>query len=160
MAEAGTEQAKAYAYAIYLLSLHLRTSGELREKLRLKKYNAQTAENVIGQLLESRYLDDGRFAEIYLDNLKKYKNFGYYGIKKKLMEKRLDKGLIERVLEQGLGEAEELKIARRLLQKDVRMDTGRPGGAELGGADRAKQKLAAKLKSRGFRGPVIAKLLF
>src|SRR5262245_14123097 len=92
---------KAYSYAIYLLGLKLRTQGELRQKLRLKKYNAQVIEAVISSLIENRYLDDARYAEIYLDNLKKYKHFGFYGIKKKLMEKLLPAEIIEQVLRDG-----------------------------------------------------------
>ena len=108
---------KAYNYAVYLLSLKLRTEGELREKMRLKKYNADVINNVIHRLAENKYLDDVRYAQVYLDNLKKYKNFGFYGIKKKLMEKRLPSDIIEKVLADGLSVDEEMKIAKRVLKK-------------------------------------------
>jgi regulatory protein len=136
---------KAYSYAIYLLSLKLRTEGEIREKLRIKNYEAGITDKVIEQLKENHYLNDENYAQVYLDNLKKYKTFGYYGIKKKLMEKRLPSNIIESVLSEGLGEEEEAKIANRLLKK-------------LDEAD--KQKLAQKLKAKGFRMGVISKLVF
>jgi len=141
---------RAYNYAIYLLGLKLRTEGELREKMRLKKYNAEVVDSVIKILYENNYLDDSRYAEVYLENLKKYKNFGFYGIKKKLMEKRLPLVIIERVLADGLAVDEEIKIAQKLIKK-------------LGTATKTqeeKQKLAQKLRARGFRNDVIAKLIF
>jgi regulatory protein len=141
---------KAYGYAVYLLSLSLRTEGELREKMRQKKYLPDVVDKVIKQLAENSYLNDQRYAEVYLENLKKYKNFGFYGIKKKLMEKRLPSAIIESVLNDGLTIEEEIKIAKRLLKRQ--QARGKRG--------EEKQKTAARLKSRGFRGEVIAKLIF
>ena len=135
---------KAYAYAVYLLGLKLRTEGELREKMRVKKYSPEAAEKVIQALLNNRYIDDQRYAEVYLENLKKYKQFGFFGIKKKLMEKRLPPSLIESVLSDGLSEAEELKIAQRFIKNKK---TGELSYEE-------KQKLAQKLRARGFRSNV------
>jgi SOS response regulatory protein OraA/RecX len=80
-----------------------------------------------------------------LDNLKKYKTFGYYGIKKKLMEKRLPSAIIESVLNKALSEEEEKKIAKRFVKK-----------FELENMEyKEKQKLAQKMKSKGFRMGVI-----
>jgi regulatory protein len=141
---------KAYSYAVYLLGLKLRTEGEIREKLRVKNYELGIIEQVIHQLLDNHYLDDQRYAEVYLDNLKKYKTFGYYGIKKKLMEKRLPPSIIERVLSEGLSEEEELKIAKRFFKK---FDLGSMNYEE-------KQKAAMRLKSKGFRTQVFGKVLF
>src|SRR3989344_1841643 len=104
----------AYNYAVYLLGLKLRTEGEMREKMRLKKYASSVINDVVGQLVANKYLDDQRYAEVYLDNLKKYKLFGFYGVKKKLMEKRLPSEIIESVLTDGLPVEEEEKIAKRL----------------------------------------------
>lgn len=158
---------KAYDYAVYLLGLHLRTEGELRAKLLAKKYDESTASSVLQELKASGFLDDERYAEIYADNLKKYKLFGYYGIKKKLMEKKLPQNIISRVLEEALPVEEEIKIAKRFLSKPdviasavkqskLRKDRRGP----LGLAMAKKQKLAQRLKSRGFRTEIIVRLLF
>jgi len=135
---------KAYGYAVYLLGLKLRTEGELREKMRLKKYGLEVVGQVIQELLSNRYIDDQRYAEVYLENLKKYKNFGFFGVKKKLMEKRLPPSIIEGVLDGGLSEEEELKIAQRYIKN-----------YEIGSMKyEEKQKLAQKLRARGFRTSV------
>jgi regulatory protein len=141
---------RAYNYAVYLLSLKLRTEGELREKMKLKKYNPEIIDEVIKKLYEYKYLDDQRYAEVYLENLKKYKNFGYYGIKKKLMEKRLPSSTIEKVLADGLAVDEETKIAQRLI---IKLGTEKT-------TQEQKEKLAQKLRARGFRNDVIAKAIF
>ncbi len=145
---------KAYDYAMYLLNLQLRTSGELLYKMKEKGYTEATIHKVIDELILNKYVNDASYAEVYLENLKKYKTFGFYGIKKKLMEKRLPQDLIERVLSQNLSEEEESKIARRFLEKQGR----KPGGAD--GQVNIKQKLAQKLRARGFRGSVTAGLVF
>ena len=155
---------KAYGYAIYILGLKLRTEGEMREKLRNRKHNHKIIDEVISRLVENKYIDDQRYAEVYLDNLKKYKNFGFFGIKKKLMEKRLSMELIGRVLSEGLSAEEEKVIAERVIAserkrtKTVDRDKDRRGIFGLAMAE--KQKIANKLKSRGFRGDIIAKSLF
>jgi regulatory protein len=135
---------KAYGYAVYLLGLKLRTEGELREKMRLKKYTPEAIEKVFGELLANRYIDDQRYAEVYLENLKKYKHFGFFGVKKKLMEKRLPADIIESVLNGGLNEEEELKIALRFI-KNYQIGIMK---------HEEKQKLAQKLRARGFRTSV------
>ena len=142
-------QEKAYEYAMYLLNLQLRTSGELEMKMKDKGYLPDVINKVIEELKASRYVDDLRYAEIYLENLKKYKTFGFYGIKKKLMEKRLPSSIIEKVLSEGLSEEEEIKIAVRFLKKYQIQNTKYE---EL-------QKLAQKLKSRGFRGSTIVSVI-
>lgn len=135
---------KAYGYAVYLLGLKLRTEGELREKMRLKKHSPHVADLVIQELLSNRYIDDQRYAEVYLENLKKYKHFGFFGIKKKLLEKRLPADIIESVLIAGLSEEDELKIAQRYIKN-----------YEIGSMKyEEKQKLAQKLRARGFRTSV------
>jgi regulatory protein len=144
---------KAYDYAVFLLSLQLRTEGEIVSKMKNRGYTETIIESIIGQLKENRYLDDQRYAEVYLDNLKKYKTFGYYGIKKKLMEKRLTSEITESVLGEALSEEEEIKIAKKVLKRVGVSLKPIPTSNE-------KSKLAQKLKSKGFRGSIIAKLLF
>lgn len=159
---------KAYDYAVFLLSLKLRTVGEVLKKMQGRGYTETVIENTLLKLKEQKYLNDERYAEMYLENLKMYKNFGFYGIKKKFMERSLPPTLIEKVLEEGLSISEEIKIAKRLLKKegyitkDVQQDdevtytiyTDRDSEV-----NKKKAKLRNHLKSRGFRGEVISKVL-
>src|SRR5258708_197943 len=163
---------KAYDYAVFLLSLRLRTVGEMREKMEKRGYNPEAIEKVIEKLHSQKYLDDKSYAEVFLDNLKQYKNFGFYGIKKKFMLKKLPPSLIEAVLQEGFSLEEEIKIAERFLKKErfkVREQAmaSRIGGGEIvyqtfadSEENQEKQKAAQRLKSRGFRSEVIARLVF
>ncbi len=157
---------KAYEYALFLLSLKLRTEGEVREKMSRRGYSDEVVEKTIRQLKDQKYLDDQRYAEVFLDNLKKYKHFGYYGIKKKFMEKKLPAALIDSILKEGLTVQEEIKIAKKFLQKEgVEVKSASNDGENEyrtfdEEASKAKQKTAQKLKARGFRGEVIAKLVY
>jgi regulatory protein len=140
---------KAYDYAMFLLNIRLRTEGELRGKMREKGYKGEAVEEVMAQLKDAHYVNDRRFAEVYLENLKKYKSWGYFGIKKKFMEKKLPMDIIESVLAEGMTEEEELEIAKRFIKKyEVRSKN-----------QAEKAKAARKLAAKGFRGSVISQLV-
>ena len=157
---------KAYEYAVFLLSLKLRTIGEVLKKMQERGYSEKIIEQTIEQLKNQRYLDDDRYAEIFLENLKAYKNLGYYGIKKKFMEKKLPAQLIESVLRDGYSVADETLVAKRFLKKEgfevkVKSDDGEIQYNTFNEeSSKEKQKIANRLKSRGFRGEVVAKLVF
>lgn len=169
-------EAKAYEYAVFLLSLQLRTIGEVREKMAGRGYPTEVIDKVVAQLRGQKYLDDERYATVFLENLKQYKNLGYYGIKKKFMMKKLPSELIDSVLEEGFSIEEEIKIAKRFLAKENRSGVIlSPSASEdeeshtyvkrsfTGAQDDAtiaKQKTSQRLKSRGFRGEVIGKLMY
>ncbi len=160
---------KAYEYVVFLLSLKLRTIGEILKKMADRGYNQQVIDKVIERLKDQKYLDDERYAEIYVENLKIYKTFGFYGIKKKLMERKLPAVIIDRILSENLSVEEEEKIARRFLKKEGFAVKSPVDAEEAIGlhyrtfddeASKSKQKLANRLRSRGFRGEVISRLLF
>jgi len=160
------DSAHAHDYAVFLLSLKLRTVGEVLKKMQERGYSEVVIEQTVEKLKEQRYLNDKSYAEIYLENLKMYKNFGYYGIKKKMMEKKLPVNIIESILAEGLAVGEEEKIARRFLAKEHFKVEKKSNDEEISyrtfgeEAGKERQKMAQKLKSRGFRGEVISRLLF
>ncbi len=157
---------KAYDYAVFLLSLKLRTVGEIISKMQGRGYTETVTAQTIDRLKNQHYLNDQQYAEIYLENLKSYKNFGFYGIKKKLIEKKLPKELIEDILSQGLTLEDELNIAKRFLKREG--VTVNPDNLDkevmyssFGDNEKNKEKfkVANRLKSRGFRSEVIIKAL-
>jgi regulatory protein len=150
---------------MFLLSLHLRTEGEVRQKLEGRGYTSDTVKTVIIRLMDQKYLDDQRYAEVFLENLKQYKSFGFYGIKKKFIEKKLPSSIIEKVLADGLTVEEEIKIAKRFLKKvgivaksETNLEPHYSNFNEV--ENQVKQKIAQKLKTKGFRGEVVARLVF
>ncbi len=157
---------KAYEYAVFLLSLKLRTIGEVLTKMSERGYSQAVIEKTIDQLKQQRYLDDNRYAEIYLENLKAYRNFGFYGIKKKLMEKKLPLALVEKLLAENLSIKDEQKIAERLLKREGFEVKAKSTDEEVHyrtydeESDKEKNKLSNRLRARGFRSEVISRLLF
>ncbi|MDB4940369.1 MAG: recX [Candidatus Doudnabacteria bacterium] len=129
-------------YALFLVSLRAQSIGQMRTKLAKKGYPEDEIEAAIQRLSELNYLNDEQFAQIYLDNLKKYKNFGYFGIKKKLMEKKINSKQIEALLK-SFTLKEETEIARRLIEKNPRKN---------------RIQIVRALQSKGFRTDVVFKI--
>jgi regulatory protein len=136
------EYKRTFGHAVKLLNLRMHTTQELRRKLLLRKYNKTYIEQVLARLAELKVLDDARFAEVFLDNLIRYKTYGFYGLKMKLLQRGISSTLAERLLSEQLDLAAETKIAQRLIAKKS--------------AD--PDKLAGMLRRKGFRSEVIYKL--
>jgi len=142
-----TKYQKAYDQALKYLTIKLRTVGEMQQKLKMKKYPAAVIMQVLRELERLDFLNDERYTKIFVENLKKYKSFGFYGIKAKLMAKKIPNDMIEGVLEEFFPEEEEIVVARRFVKKLAR--TGR----------KEYEKVARSLASKGFRTEVTSKVL-
>lgn len=140
----------AHGYALFLLNLRLRTQQELTDKLIEKGYNQSIVKNEINRLIDLKYLNDQTYAQIFVENCVKFKTYGFYFVKQKMFLKKLPKNLCEKILEEFFDEENELKIAKKYLLKIAKK-------APTGYIE--KQKIALKLKNRGFRSNVISKCL-
>ena len=134
----------AYEKATSLIKIRPHFSGELAKKLSLRGFSKLDIEKVINQLTEEGLLDDSQFAQIYLDNLIKYKTFGFYGLKAKLMQRGIANSDAEVLLKEKLSMKDEKKIAERFLEKEKKPN---------------KLKLAQKLSRKGFRTEIISSFL-
>lgn len=145
-----------YEYGLFLLSLRLRTEGEIREKMLGRGYLAEVIEEVITRLRDLKYIDDRRYAEVYLDNFKRFKTYGQFFIKQKMFQKKLPRDIVEAVIEEGLPLDEEMAIAQRFLAKNF------PGfmTAKKSLDYEDKQKIAHRMAARGFSGRVVSKAVF
>jgi regulatory protein len=135
----------AYEYALFLLNLRGRTEGEMCEKMLTRGYVPGVVEQVIQQLYEDRYLDDERYAEMFIDSLKRYKYYGRFIMKKKLFEKKLPKEIVEAKLTELVSEADEREIATRYVEREF---GALVEARKLSYED--KQKIMRRLLSRGF----------
>jgi regulatory protein len=150
-----TDAKHGYEYAMFLLGLRLRTEGEMRTKMQERGYDGEVIEKVIRQLVEQSYVDDDRLVVNLIDSFKKYKNYGFYKIKTKLLAKRLSTSLIEQVLEEHFTLEDESLVAKRWLAREYSSYTMTADTISF----EQKQTVAQKLKARGFRMDVIAKLV-
>ncbi len=138
---------KIYDKAIKLLTVRLHTTFELYRKLKRRGFKNADIRPVLQRLEELKFLDDERFAQIFVDNLKRYKDWGYYGIKAKLLARQIPSELAERALAEFFSVEDELVVARRLIGKLKRQ--GR----------KQWEKLMSSLQSRGFRAETIREVL-
>lgn len=133
---------KVYEKAVKLLSIRLHTTGELQRKLRTRGFKDSEIFPVLRRLEDLNFLDDLRFAQIFIDNLKRYKDWGYYGIRAKLAARQIPNDVAAEALSEFYTAEDELAVAKRLLQK-------------LNRNAAAYQKLVRALSARGFRASAI-----
>ena len=139
-----------YNYALFLLNLRFRTKGEVIQKMRDRGYATTVIDACVEKLCEQDLINDARFAESLIRSLKDYKQFGFFMIQKKLTQKLLPREVVNAVLAENLSIADELKIAKRYLNKE---------GLNINDVNyEQRQKISYKLNSRGFRGEVISKI--
>ena len=136
----------AHEAALKYLGLKMYSRLDLKQRLLAKKYDPAEVEGVLNELAEIGLLNDELYAETYLNNLIAYRSFGYYGIRAKLMQKKIDRALVDRILKKRLDIETEQKIARRFLAKSAK--AGRP-----------RQALMRALAQKGFRTQVIVTVI-
>lgn len=133
---------EALNYAVSLLALRGRSTGELRKKLLERHYMDDTADMVIYKLEKERFVDDEAFAQDYAAQLSRRK----LGKKRILMELR-HKGIPQDMAEEAIAALDEdetadgaVELARKLLKKYSREEDAR----------KAMQKLLAAMARRGY----------
>lgn len=93
------ENRRAFNQAVSYLSRRDHSERELLLKLRQKGY-AESGENAVTKLKDGGYLDDGRFARVYVRELKDVKKFGRKRIEQELFRKGISRDIIREVLEE------------------------------------------------------------
>lgn len=132
-----------YDQALKYLDSKMYSEADLAWKLRNKGYPAGEIKDTVERLKEENFLNDARYGDIYFQNLVEYRTFGYYGIKLKLIQKRLPKSLVEKIMRR-LDTDAEFAVGERLLGKSRK---------------KTKESLINSLKQKGFRTEVILKLI-
>lgn len=139
------DEEHGYNYALFVLNLSMRTETEMKEKMLKRGYFPEVINKVIKRLIEDRYLDDKRYAEVFLESMKRAKYYGQFVIRRKMMEKKLPKEIIANTLKEFLSDEDEKEIATRYLEKNF---------GELKTLGKLpyeeKQKIMRRLLSRGF----------
>jgi len=135
---------KTYEKAVQLLSNRLHTTGELHRKLKTRGFEDEGIRAVLKKLEDLDFLNDERFAEIFVDNLKRYKDWGYFGIKAKLSARQIPGDIAARALENFFTLEDELLVAKKFLKKRGKL---------------SYEKLARALSGKGFRSEITSQVL-
>lgn len=158
-----TEFEKGLEYALYLLSLQMRTVKGLEEKLIGKEYSSETVERVLQQLKEVKYLDDANYAMYYIRSRRL--RYGDYRIKMELGRKGVSRADIDKAYDLMVEEDENLEtpyeIVSDVLEKKIastNIDWDRLK-SEYKYKYSMYQKLASFLAGRGFSRDIIKAVL-
>ncbi|MEC9484545.1 MAG: RecX family transcriptional regulator [Candidatus Izemoplasma sp.] len=88
----------AYQQALSYVTRQMRTVGETKAHLRKKDYSRIVIEQVIDRLQENNYLNDQRYASLYVEDKKMYSHDGPKKIGQYLHKKKIDKPIIDQAL--------------------------------------------------------------
>ena len=135
------EFSKARNKAFKLLSYRERTIKEIEDRLRKKDFEEEVIKAVVDFLLENDYLNEERFAEMWIRSRKNHHPRGRKLIYKELKNKGVNQRIINNALNQYLSSQEELEMAQYLMDKWLRRRTEE---------DSSSYKLKNYLANKGF----------
>lgn len=122
------------------MSRRERTCAEVREHLLARELGPATVEAVVEQLAEQGYLDDARYARLYVQDKRGLEQRGGERIRRELVSRGVDRELIELALFEEEPESE-LERALALLSRRF------PEGAET---RRDRERALAVLLRKGY----------
>ena len=143
---------KAFNSAMRSLKLRDRSEKEIRDKLKQKELAVSAIDKAIKKLYRLEFLNDKRFAEMFVRDRMKLKPKGKRVLSLELAQKGIDKDIIEEVLSELVGGEEELDLAKRVFEK-AEKKYGGPEDSE------AKQKIIKYMVSKGFSWDDISKII-
>lgn len=104
-------------YALHYINRYPKTEQELRVKLLTKHYDEEDIDKTMAWLKKMKRVDDNQFARLYFQSESVKKGKPPYLVKQKLLQKWVDKALIDRTMKQMDSEIGEGIIQR--IQKEI-----------------------------------------
>lgn len=140
--------------ASYLLSRRIHSVQELKLKLRKNKYDLNHIEEVILNFIQLGYLDDSKFASVFIDEKRRLKKWGNNKIKAELIKRGVKQAIIRELLEADSSGEEDLGNAIQLAEKKLRSLVLREKDTR-----KLSQKLMNYLYSKGFEYDLIKQVV-
>lgn len=134
--------AKALASSYRMLGRSDKTEYEIRTKLKDRKYDLETIDNVIGYLELQEYIDDKKFTANFIQSKMEYEKYGPQQIKQKLKLKGVNEEIIEFALEE-IDEESFIENAQKIAASRKRIITETP-------PEKRYNKLANLLVRKGY----------
>lgn len=144
--------AKAFNAAANFLKTRERSKKEICDKLKTKEFTPTQIEKVLEKLERLNIVNDKRFAEMFVRDRMKLKPKGKRALSIELMQKGIDKNIIEEVLNEMLGGDQELELAKKILEKAEKKYSGFDENAK-------RDKIIKYLMGKGFSYSLIEKVL-
>jgi len=136
---------KARRYALNALGRRALSAGELAERIRRRGHPPHVAADVVQEMVDKRFIDDEAYGRSVIRSERSRRPAGPRLLRQKLMHKRLDRALIDRLLRELQAEQDPVADARRLLDARLRA----PSFQRLDPATR-QRRLWSQLARRGF----------
>lgn len=142
---------KARAYAFLLLKFRLRSEAELKARLKQKGFSEELSRDTVDFLKDKAFIDDRVFARGWVAARLK-RPFGVRKIRQELIQKGLDKEIIENSLSQAREHYNESRIVSQLARQRF---------SKLKGIEplKAKTRVYAYLLRRGFSPDVVSEII-
>jgi len=141
-------------YALWLLGRRDRSVGEIRNKMKEKKFEEEEIEQTIKHLKKLNFLDDGKFATHYISNQISIKPLGKYQLKQKLKRKFVSDEIIDNAIKE-ISPDRELELAK---EASLKYQKSHPAVNDTN-AEKNRQKLARHLISRGFDWEIVKDII-
>ncbi len=142
---------KFYEKTLRFLSFRPRSEKEITDYLKKKKSDDLTAKKIIEKLKEHKFLNDEEFAKWWIEQRTRVKPRADRVIKFELMQKGIDKEIIEGLLIRGT--ESDLKKAENLAQ--IRMKRLK----KIDDRKKVYEKLGRFLASKGFNYDIIKEVI-
>lgn len=139
---------KAREYAFLLLKFRLRSAKELEQRLRQKGFSEKLSSETVKFLKDKEFIDDRVFARGWVSSRLK-RPFGLRRIKQELLQKGIDKEVIDNAFSWAKEDYQEAAIVKQLVEQRF----AKSKGIE---ALRAKQRIYAYLIRRGFSPDLVS----
>lgn len=136
---------KARRYAINALGRRALSAGELADRIRRRGHSSEVAAAVVGEMVDKRFIDDEAYGRSVIRAERSRRPAGPRLLRQKLMQKRLDRSLIDQLIRELEAEQDPVADARRLVDSRLRAPTFQ----RLDPAAR-QRRLWSQLARRGF----------
>jgi regulatory protein len=144
---------EAKELSLKFLSYRMRSEKEVRDKLKSKGFAKDIIDEIIGDLKRVNLLDDYEFASARIRDRLSNNPRGKALLKQELYKKGIKPEIIEKILKEHFaGEAEELGLAKRLLEK-------RKKRYESLEENVAKRRMSDFLLRKGFSYDIVKQVL-
>ncbi len=107
---------RAFELAYRHLNRRDRTAAEMRTYLERRELRPAAIELAIGELVDNGYLDDARYARLFAEDKRTLEQWGAERIRRELLQRGIDRELIESALAAGETQSE-LERALALLRQ-------------------------------------------
>ncbi len=144
------ENKKPLNYALFLLKIRDRSSGEIKDKMVRKGFSSEEVKKAVDTLFEHQFLNDEKFAKSYVRSQIGRKPRGKYQLAAKLKKLHIDNEIIENTFN-GL-EIDETALAKLSAENWLRKHGSVPQEKIFG-------KLGRYLVGQGFGWEAVRKIL-